>query len=59
MRWFIVAALFAIPAQAEQLDKTGVDWVLPFEKALAKAKAEKRILLIKPIAFGTSPDGGW
>jgi len=42
-----------VPAHADQLDKTGIDWVLPFEKALAKAKAEKRILLIKPIAVGS------
>ena len=61
MRFLPLLALFAIPVHAEgkMLDKTGLDWVLPFDKALAKAKAEKRLLLIKPIAFGTSPDGGW
>ena len=34
-------------------------WVLPFSKAQEKASADKRILLIKPVAFGTSRDGGW
>ena len=52
MRWRL-PLLFVVPAHADQLDKTGIDWVLPFEKAPAKAKAEKRILLIKPIAVGT------
>ena len=40
-------------------DETGLDWVLPFKKARAKAKKQKRLLAIKPIAFGTSRDGGW
>ena len=40
-------------------DKTGMAWIHPFAKALEKAKTETRILLIKPVAFGTTPDGGW
>ena len=40
-------------------DQTGLDWVLPFKQALAKARKQKRLLVIKPIAFGTSRDGGW
>ena len=40
-------------------DRTGMKWELPFKAALEKAKAEGRLLLIKPVAFGTSPDGGW
>ena len=40
-------------------DKTGLLWVLPFERAREQAKAHKRVLLIKPVAFGTTPDGGW
>ena len=40
-------------------DKTGLDWVLPFTEAQKKSENEKRILLIKPVAFGTSRDGGW
>ncbi len=40
-------------------DRTGMEWVLPFTAAKAKAAKEKRLLLIKPVAFGTSRDGGW
>ncbi len=40
-------------------DRTGVAWVLPFRAARDKAKASHRLLLIKPVAFGTTPDGGW
>jgi hypothetical protein len=40
-------------------DRTGIRWVLPFPAAQKKAKAEQRLLLVKPIAFGTSKDGGW
>ncbi len=40
-------------------DRSGVEWALPFTAALARAKAEERLLFIKPIAFGTSSDGGW
>ena len=40
-------------------DKTGIRWVLPFRDARAKAENEKRLLLIKPVAFGTTRDGGW
>jgi hypothetical protein len=40
-------------------DKTGVRWVLPFKQAQATAKEQKRLLFIKPVAFGTTPDGGW
>ena len=62
-----VALAFALPAQAQSNDgelpfapdRTGLDWVLPFKEALAKAKDEKRLLVIKPIAFGTAKDGGW
>ncbi len=50
---------FAQEEARECLDKTGVKWVTPFEKALEKAKQEKRLLMIKPVAFGTSSDGGW
>ena len=40
-------------------DKTGMKWVLPFTKARATAREQGRLLLIKPVAFGTSADGGW
>jgi len=42
-----------------QKDKTGLKWELPFKKAREKAEKENRILLIKPVAFGTSKNGGW
>ena len=40
-------------------DKTGMRWVYPFNKARLKAKADNRILLVKPVAFGTDRKGGW
>jgi hypothetical protein len=40
-------------------DKTGMKWVLPFPTALAYAKQMKRVLMIKPVAFGTEKSGGW
>lgn len=62
----IVAVTFfaCLPARAQTenalvRDRTGIDWVYPFEKARAKAAEEKRLLLIKPVAFGTSKDGCW
>ena len=42
-----------------QLDKTGMQWVLPFSRAQETAAESKRLLMIKPVAFGTSPDGAW
>ena len=41
------------------LDRTGLVWTLPFEQALERSEAEQRLLMIKPVAFGTTPDGGW
>jgi hypothetical protein len=58
----VCVALMAFLAQAGDgpvRDKTGMRWELPFPKALERAKAESRLLMIKPIAFGTSKDGGW
>jgi hypothetical protein len=40
-------------------DKTGVAWALPFKEAQARARESGRLLLVKPIAFGTTADGGW
>ena len=40
-------------------DKTGLNWVLPFKKAHEKAKQTQRLLMIKPVAFGTDRAGGW
>ena len=30
-----------------------IDWVEPFQEARARAEAEHRLLIIKPVAFGT------
>ena len=40
-------------------DATGIAWVLPHDAAVKQARERQRLLLIKPIAFGTSKDGGW
>ena len=53
----LLAALLFLPG--EQLDRTGVAWTLPFATAQERARAERRLLLIKPIAFGTEKSGGW
>jgi hypothetical protein len=58
MAAMLLAAL-ALQADAEGKDKTGLKWVLPFKEARAKAEKDARLLMIKPIAFGTTPDGGW
>jgi len=63
-RLLLALVVLALPCAAQKagsknLDKTGIRWQLPFEQALEKAKIEKRLLLIKPVAFGTSQDGGW
>lgn len=47
------------PPSHSVADRTGIEWVFPFESALEKAKRESRILMVKPIAFGTTRDGGW
>ena len=64
MKAVLAVALFAaaLPAQDADprcKDRSGVAWVHPFAEALKKAKASGRLLLIKPIAFGTTADGGW
>ena len=40
-------------------DRTGIQWVLPFTEARQKAADLDRLLMIKPVAFGTSKEGGW
>lgn len=40
-------------------DKSGMKWVLPFTAAKKASADGRRLLLIKPVAFGTSSDGGW
>ncbi len=41
------------------LDRTGIRWVLPFERAQAVAKERGHPLLIKAVAFGTTKSGCW
>ncbi|MBI2920548.1 MAG: hypothetical protein HYY18_05640 [Planctomycetes bacterium] len=61
MKTLAALLLFASAALAEECrrDCTGIEWTLPFQAALEKAKKENRLLLIKPIAFGTEKSGGW
>lgn len=40
-------------------DRTGIAWTTPFESALSLAQTGKRLLVIKPVAFGTTPEGCW
>jgi hypothetical protein len=40
-------------------DRTGIAWQVPFEAARALALESKRLLAIKPVAFGTTPSGCW
>lgn len=40
-------------------DRTGLTWTTPFTAARERAQREHRLLMIKPVAFGTTPDGGW
>ncbi len=55
----LVTAAF-VPAQNPACaDHSGMPWVHPFTKAKETAAAQNRLLLVKPIAFGTSADGGW
>ena len=42
-----------------ELDKTGLRWVLPFKTARERAAKTARVLMIKPVAFGTEASGGW
>ncbi len=44
---------------AVQRDRTGIRWVLPFGNALREARHGNRLLMIKPVAFGTDASGGW
>ena len=41
------------------LDRTGIEWVLPFEAAEARSKRLGRPILMKAVAFGTTRAGCW
>ena len=59
----LAAAVAAAPIGAGDdtlaLDRTGIRWVAPFAKAKEKSEKEQRLLLLKPIAFGTEKSGCW
>lgn len=57
--WLIAASASAQKANPLVMDKTGIHWVFPFPNAQQKAAAEKRLLMIKPVAFGTNAEGCW
>ena len=40
-------------------DRTGVEWVFPFRQAKARARADSRLLFVKPLPFGSDAAGGW
>jgi hypothetical protein len=40
-------------------DRTGVRWRYPFAEARGVAAETHRLLMIKPVAFGTTKDGCW
>ena len=41
------------------LDRTGIAWQIPFDAARGRAMETKRLIAIKPVAFGTTADGCW
>ena len=66
MRITLIAAVLVLAASVGvaqdhplDKDKTGLTWILPFAKAQKVAEDGDRILLIKPVAFGTDKAGGW
>jgi len=54
-----LALILSVAASDAAPDHTGIHWVLPFPKAQQQAQQDGRLLLIKPIAFGTTKEGGW
>lgn len=59
----LAASAVALPQEGDphpvSYDRTGIEWALPFEAARERARAEQRLLLIKPVAFGTTKSGCW
>lgn len=41
------------------LDRTGIEWVLPFAAAKQASEDSGRPLLLKAVAFGTTKEGCW
>ncbi len=42
-----------------RLDRTGIRWVLPYERTQATARKTNHPMLIKAVAFGTTKSGCW
>ena len=62
MLTLLLAASCAAPLQEAhplKLDRTGIEWQLPFETAVEHSRKRERLLMIKPVAFGTDRKGGW
>ncbi|MFT4514088.1 MAG: hypothetical protein ACI89X_001422 [Planctomycetota bacterium] len=67
MRMALVVALSAYAAaqvsvpddHPVRFDRTGIAWQLPFTKAAELAETSKHLLVIKPVAFGTTEEGCW
>ena len=55
--WIVLGVLALIPVQEDPGENRKIDFILPFEKALAKAKKEKRLLFLKPIYGGVDKEG--
>ena len=58
----LLGTLFALPATAQDeygCDRSAIWWTLPghFKEALARAKKENRLIIIKGIAFGVDEAG--
>jgi len=51
----VLLAALAAPGLAQ--DTSRIQFTLPFEKALAKAKTEKKLLFLKPIYGGVDAIG--
>ncbi len=55
MRNLTLVLCLAATAGAQETDR--IEFTLPFEKALAKAKAENKLLFLKPIYGGVDAIG--
>ena len=59
----LAAVLFAPEAAPAKhpltKDRTGIRWVMPFGDAKTAATKAQRLIMIKPVAFGTKPNGCW
>ena len=63
-RTFVVLSCLLPLAGAEekpdrQLDRTGVNWVIPYTAAVKQARERKRLIMVPIIAGGSQPNGCW